>query len=259
MTNITTQSIRAAMLLIALTVLRAAAFAQSKGDYPRFEVYGGYSYERVSSSTKGQNVAIMGNGTLNITDMCSSAFTDDLGPNLQHGFYCSRRGFNGFEASATYNVKQYIGLQGDFSGHFKTDQFIDTGGGVTTSVNTREHLYNFLGGIQLKNNQSDARIKPFSHALAGVARYTSRLDQTVQPFTAFNFGLHDDFTAFAMKLGGGIDIRASRRVDIRVIEFDYNPIFARDRALQTISGPFTVSTTGKTTHNFSFGAGIVFH
>lgn len=242
---------------VVLVLSAAAAFAQS--DYNKFEVYGGYSHSWVTSNTKAQNVVITGVGTLSITDMCSSAFTDDLGPNLQKQFYCSRRGFNGFDGSATYNFTKYLGVQGDFTGSYKKDRIVDTGGGETTTVNTTERLYNFLGGIQIKNNGRDARVKPFAHVLAGAARYSATLNQTVQPDTAFSFQLHDSVTSFAMKLGGGIDVRAGRRIDIRVIEADYNPIFARDRALQAVSGPFTVSATGKTTHNFSIGFGVVFH
>ena len=242
---------------VSLLLCATSLFAQS--DYHKFEVFGGYSYSRVSSNTKAQNVIIAGDGTLNITDMCSSAFTDDLGPNFQKRFYCSRRGFNGFDGSATYNFTKYLGVKGDFTGSYKNDQIIDTGGGATTTVNTSERLYNFLGGLQIKNNSVDARVKPFAHALAGAAHYTATLNQTVQPFTAFNSQLSDSVTSFAMKIGAGIDVRAGRRIDIRVIEVDYNPVFAKNRSLQTVVGPFTVTANGKTTHNFSFGFGVVFH
>jgi hypothetical protein len=45
---------------------------------------------------------------------------------------------------------------------------------------------------------------------------------------ADNFTTRDKVTSFAMKLGGGIDVRVNRKVDIRLVEFDYNPIFTRD-------------------------------
>ena len=243
--------------LILIGIGAAPALAQS--DYHRFEVFGGYEYSRVDSSTKAQNVLIAGEGSLSITDICSSAFTEDIGPNLQRNFYCSRRGFNGFDASAVYSFRKYVGIKGDLTGAYKNDRFVDTGGGATTTVTTREHLYNFLGGVQLKNNGVDARVKPFAHVLAGVAHYTARIDQVVEPFTAFNSGLRDNFNSFAMKLGGGLDLRAGRHIDIRVVEVDYNPIFSRNRALHTASGPFTVSTTGRTMNNVSLSFGIVIH
>jgi len=46
----------------------------------------------------------------------------------------------------------------------------------------------------------------------------------------------------------------------RIIEFDYNPVFAGDRSPKPISGPFTgVSFKGRTAHNYSIGVGIVIH
>ena len=32
-----------------------------------------------------------------------------------------------------------------------------------------------------------------------------------------------------MKLGGGLDVRLHQRIDLRLFEIDYTPIFARDR------------------------------
>ena len=63
-----------------------------------------------------------------------------------------------------------------------------------------------------------------------------------------------------MKLGGGLDIRAGKRIDVRVIEVDYNPVFAGDRTAKSIAGPFTsIKFTGRTAHNFTVGVGIVIH
>src|ERR671920_476397 len=43
-------------------------------------------------------------------------------------------------------------------------------------------------------------------------------------------------------VGGGVDFRVSPRVDIRAIQFDYNP----------------TRFSGETTHNFRIGVGIIF-
>ena len=69
----------------------------------------------------------------------------------------------------------------------------------------------------------------------------------------------DCATSFALKLGGGIDLRAGRRIDVRAVEFDYNPVFARDRGFRTLSGPFTFRAAGKTAQNFTVGFGVVIH
>jgi hypothetical protein len=61
-----------------------------------------------------------------------------------------------------------------------------------------------------------------------------------------------------MKLGGGIDVRVHRRIDLRLIEVDYNPIFTRD---YIVSGnPFTViHTKARRANNLTIGFGIAFH
>ena len=248
------------LLSLFILVSASVGLAQSSSDYNKVEVYGGYSLGRFESNiTKGSFTS--SSGTQTITDLCSTATGQQIGPNSQK-FFCARRSFNGFDGSVTYNVSRYIGIKGDFTAHFKSQSFVDkfTPPGVTQTLANTERLYNFLGGVQIKNNSRTARIKPFAHALAGFARYTNRQQQTLDLFPQFNFTIEDHETSFAMKLGGGLDIRAGKRIDIRVIEIDYNPVFAGDRQPKSIAGPFTsVSFTGKTAHNFTIGVGIVIH
>jgi hypothetical protein len=52
----------------------------------------------------------------------------------------------------------------------------------------------------------------------------------------------DDATSFAMALGGGLDLRVSKRIDVRLVQFDYTPTFF---------GPGRQD-------NFRISAGIVF-
>jgi opacity protein-like surface antigen len=248
------------LLTICIVVLASTANAQGSDEYNKLEVYGGYSLGRFESNLN-QASFTSGGGTQTFTDLCSAATGQQIGPNSQK-FFCTRRNFNGVEGSITYNLTRYVGIQGAFTAHFKSQSFVDTftPPGVTQTLANTEHLYNFLGGVQIKDNSRGSRIKPFAHALAGFARYTNRQQQTLDLFPQFNFTIEDRETSFAMKLGGGLDIRAGKRIDIRVIEVDYNPVFAGDRNPKSISGPFTtVSFTGKTAHNFTVGVGIVIH
>lgn len=116
-------------------------------------------------------------------------------------------------------------MKGDITGHFKTESFVDkfTPPGVTQTIGNRERLYNFLGGLQIKDNSREKRIKPFGHVLAGFARYANRQQQTLDLFPQFNFVVEDRETSFAMKLGGGLDIGVSKRVDVRVVEVRLQP------------------------------------
>jgi len=250
------------LCLLSLFILATASagLAQGSGDYHKWDVYGGYSLGRFESNITKASFTSAG-GTETFTDLCSAATGQQIGPNSQK-FFCTRRNFNGFDGSIAYNVSKYVGIKGDITGHFKTESFVDkfTPPGVTQTLANRERLWNFLGGVQIKNNSKSARLKPFAHALAGFARYTNRQQQTLDLFPQFNFTIEDQVTSFAMKVGGGLDIRAGKRIDIRVIEVDYNPVFAGDRNPKSIAGPFTtVKLTGQTSHNFTIGAGIVIH
>ncbi|MDX6385852.1 MAG: hypothetical protein QOK48_3425 [Blastocatellia bacterium] len=209
-----------------ICVCASIAFGQGANDYHKVEVYGGFSLARVESNVSSASFTSAG-GTQTFTDLCSAATGQEIGVNSQK-FFCTRRNFNGFDGSVMYNVSRYIGIKGDITGHFKTQSFVDkfTPPGVTQTLSNQEHLYNLLGGVQIKNNSKTARFKPFAHALAGVARYSNRQQQTLDLFPQFNFTIDDSETAFAVKLGGGLDIRAGKRIDIRVFEFDYNPVFA---------------------------------
>ena len=248
--------------LLSLFVLASASvgLAQGSNDYHKWDIYGGYSLGRFESNVNSASFTGFGS-TQTFTNLCSTATGDMLGPNFQK-FLCTRRNFNGVEGAVAYNVSKYVGVAGDFTAHFKSQTYVDkfTPPGVTQTISNDERLYNVLGGIQIKDNRASKRFKPFAHALVGFARYTNRQAQTLDLFPASNFVIEDRETSFAMKLGGGLDIRAGKRIDIRVIQIDYNPVFAGDRRAQSISGPFNpVNFTGKTSNNFTIGVGIVIH
>src|SRR5437868_1169222 len=247
------------LLLLVVFAGASAALAQGADDFNKWDVYAGYSLGRFKTNVNSASFT-SSSGTEGFSNLCSSATGDMIGPNFQK-FFCQRRNFNGFDASVTYNVSKYIGITGNITGHFKSETFVDrfTPPGVTQTILNRERLYNFLGGVQVKNNSRSARIKPFAHALAGVARYTNRQQQALDLFPQFNFTIDDKVTSFAMKVGGGLDVRVNRRVDLRLFEFDYNPVFAGNRRPQSIAGPFTASFTGQTANNYTIGFGIVIH
>ena len=135
----------------------------------------------------------------------------------------------GFQASLIRNVNKYVGIKGDFSFHFDTDRgqgvFTQTCTTppcptVTLSFTSKSRLYNFLAGPEIKARNS-TRFTPFAHALFGVAHGNIRLNTT-----GTGISLSDSFskTGLAMAFGGGLDIRATRRVSIRTM-MDYNPTF----------------------------------
>src|SRR5580765_388677 len=244
--------------LLSLFMIVSASAALAQNDYHKWDIYGGYSLGRFETNVNGASFT-SGGGTQTFSNLCSTTTGDMIGPNFQK-FFCTRRNFNGVEGAVAYNVSKYVGIKGDFTAHFKSQGYTDNFAPVTQVISNKERLYQFLGGIQIKNNRRDARVKPFAHVLGGFARYTNRQAQTLDLFPQFNFVIQDRETSFAMKLGGGLDVRVSKRIDIRVIQVDYNPVFAGDRGAKIISGSFNpITFTGRTAHNFTIGAGIVIH
>jgi|GEM_PF-302017 len=248
------------IVAVAGILAATATVLGQNDDYNKVEFFAGYSMDLTKTATKSTSFTDPTGHVETFGDLCSTATGAMIGTNLQH-LFCDRRLMQGFDTSLTYNVSRYIGIKGNVTGHWKSDAFVDnfTPPGLTQTITTDEKMYNFFGGIQIKDNSREKRIKPFAHVLAGVARYTNHETQTYDLFPDFNFDANDRFTSFAMKLGGGIDVRAGKRVDIRVIGVDYNPIFSKDRNWSVHSGPFAIASTGRRADNIVFSFGIVIH
>jgi opacity protein-like surface antigen len=205
-----------------LTIMTSVfAFAQTTTDYKKSEFFVGYSNNQV-----------------------------DTGANSEDGieeFFEDRRSFHGFNVSGVANVSRYFGIKGDVSGTYRNDRFTIpvTTGTTTQNVNFKlnSSLYNFLGGVQVKDNASTGRVKPFAYALVGAGHGRVKVKDVTCPtgvdcsdFTS------DSETGLAGAFGGGLDIRVNDRVDFRAIKVDYNPI----------------RFDGGTQHNVRIGIGVVF-
>ena len=166
--------------------MAAFTFAQSasKGDYNKYDIYAGFSHDRVDID--------------------------------------GREGFNGVEGAITGNLSRYFGLKGDYSFHRK-----DFNGSTVD-------LHTLVGGVEIKDNAPETKVKPFAHALVGFQHARFRANDVT--------GFTDTDNGFAAVLGGGLDFRVSPRVDFRAIQFDYNP----------------THFSANTQHNFRIGVGIIF-
>ena len=212
-------------LAFCLTAISGlAAFAQSTDEYKKGEFFVGYSNGQVDTG-------------INSND----------GNDFEQ-FFNERENFNGFEASGVYNVSRYVGIKGDVSGTYNNKDFnITVPNGTTTSnvsFNTRSSLYNILGGVQIKDNATEGRFKPFAHALVGAGHGRVKIQDVVCPTGVDCTDLQstESETGLAGAFGGGLDIKINNRVDFRAIQVDYNPI----------------KFDGGTQHNVRFGIGFVF-
>jgi len=194
-------------LFMALFFVFCAPLAFAQGDFQRGEFGIMYSNNRVD------------------TDGAFSGDPNDTG----------RDGFNGVNIDAGYNFTRYVGVKGDFSYHQKSQDFSGfTIGGSTLNIDAK--LTQFLGGIKIQDNAMETKVRPFAQALVGVGRIS--FDTSSAAFG--NFG--DSETGFAAAIGGGLDIRVHRNVDIRAIKVEYNP----------------VRIQGETGNNIRLGVGLNF-
>jgi opacity protein-like surface antigen len=130
--------------------------------------------------------------------------------------FLGKQTLNGFNVSATGYITKNFGLTGDFSAHFKTEKVPDFPSGT---IDNHIRVLNVLGGPQYKFG-SNSRVAPFLRALAGVANTRARL-----VVASLNSTETASSTDFALAIGGGVDVRVSERLNLRVFQVDYNPIF----------------------------------
>jgi len=217
------------LLLSGLMTLVCASFGLAQttntSDYKKSEFFVGYSNNQVDTGIEVED---------------GDEFDE---------FFNERESFHGFNASATFNVNRYVGIKGDVSGAYKNQDFsIPVPTGTTTtgtaSFKTKNSVYNFLGGVQVKDNSREGRLKPFGYALVGAANVRTKFSDVVCPTGADCTFFNDDFseTGLAGAFGGGLDVRLNDKISIRAIKLDYNPI----------------KLDGGVTHNVRIGVGVVF-
>lgn len=194
---------KAILTALFLAVCSSAAFAQ--GEYKKGEVFVGYSANEVD--TQG-------------------AFSTNPNDN-------GHDHFNGFNVEATGNFTRYVGVQGDFSFHQKEKDFNTAAG----TINARARLSQFMGGVKVQDNATETHIRPFAHALVGVAHVSTDVNATsIGVFTS------DSDNGLAVAVGGGLDFRINDKFDVRAIQADYNP----------------TRFNGETDHNLRLSFGVNF-
>jgi hypothetical protein len=129
-----------------------------------------------------------------------------------------RTGQHGLNLAYTRYVTKRVGLTFDASAHLKRDNFNFN----NLNFERKRDQYHFLGGVQFKSRHSARRVAPFAHVLAGGALFRGFASSRTQAGNTF---LIDDATSFALAVGGGLDVRAGRHFDIRLIQADYLPTF----------------------------------
>jgi opacity protein-like surface antigen len=177
-------------LFMALFFVFCAPLAFAQGDFQRGEFGVMYSHNLVD------------------TDGAFSNDPNDTG----------RDGFKGVNIDAGYNFTRYVGAKVDFSYHQKSNNVTVPG---TGTFNIDGKLTQFMGGVKIQDNAVETKVRPFAQLLLGVGRVEVEGSGSGLPVP---FAFDDSETGFAAAVGGGIDIRVHRNVDIRAIKVEYNPV-----------------------------------
>ncbi len=144
-----------------------------------------------------------------------------------------RLGMNGWNATIDHNVRNWIGVAGDFTGTYRNQ-----------GVNGKTQIYTFMAGPRIYPFGHRHKLIPYGEVLFGVGY--NRLSYPLNsgfPATTFTS------TAFAWAGGGGVQWRIRPKWAIRLIEFDYE---------QTRFSNYP-NLANSTQGNYRASIGIVYH
>src|SRR5262245_55727761 len=150
---------------ILVTLVCVIASAAFAQDSPKAEIFGGYSYANAEVS--------------NIS-----------------------KGWNGAVAG---NFTNWLGVVGDVSGHYNSQNTVSSEGESVTNVETKIHVYTFALGPQF--TMHIGRVAPFVHLLAGIAHTSLSVSEHGGNVSFF---VSDSSNGLAGIAGGGLDIGATR-------------------------------------------------
>lgn len=125
---------------------------------------------------------------------------------------------NGWNAQATYNLNRWLGATADFGGYY----------GSPFGPSASTHSFLFGPTISMRT----PRFTPYAHVLFGVDRDSASI-----------FGATASNSAFAMAVGGGLDIPVKGRFAIRAAQVDW------------LRG----TNFSNTENNLRVSTGVVFH
>jgi opacity protein-like surface antigen len=157
---------------------------------------------------------------------------------------------NGGGGAVVYNFNGFIGIKGDLQGYGSTTRTVNdlvlvNPEGVATIVNStsvESNLFTYMAGPQFR--VPTHTFKPFAEFLFGGA-LTHFHGNLVTAAGTTNANSSDN--AFAMTVGGGLDIKLNRRISIRPFQMDY---------LLTRFGNSLIPGGNHNQNNFRYSAGI---
>jgi len=208
---------RALTLGGAIALLGIAALAQ---EFPKAEVGLDYSYMRYAPSAP----------------------------------YSKGHSLNGGGGSFTFNLNDYVGIRGDLQGYTSSTTGFNIApnsffrGGLHGNV--QGNLFTYLFGPQIKVRTH--KVEPFGNLLFGGAHtnvYGNVFKQLCQPIVGgCSLSKAPTSEAFALSVGGGIDIPINKTVSVRPAEINY--------LMTRFDNPMSGTNNQ---NNFRYSVGVLFN
>jgi opacity protein-like surface antigen len=126
-------------LLLAFSAMITLCVTMAAQDRSRFEVFGGYSLERIAP--------------------CGVSGSDELPCNAETGFLAPTTSFNGWGAALSVYFTRFLGATADFSGHYGPYHNAN----FTPNPSTSRYSYMFGPVFAWRS----PRVTPFAHLLLG--------------------------------------------------------------------------------------------
>ncbi|HVS88511.1 MAG TPA: PKD domain-containing protein [Candidatus Acidoferrum sp.] len=153
----------------------------------------------------------------------------------------------GGDANIAFNLNRYVGLVVDVAG-YQADSLTFNGAGTPPSrtVDAEGRVFTYMAGPRL--SYRNPRVTPFAQALFGVAHAG---EVSIDGCTGSSACIPlPSENAFAMALGGGLDVTVRRNIALRIIQAEY--------LMTRFKDPSSPTGTSGMRNNVRLSAGIVF-
>jgi hypothetical protein len=124
--------------------------------------------------------------------------------------YPKLSGCRGWNASLASNVKKHLALAADLSGQYQSR---NSANGLSRG---KYRDFSFLFGPRYVHSIRN-RVTPYAQILFGLHH---RSDQGTDTLWGMTYRYMNSLNAFAVAIGGGIDVRVNDRFSVRVLQLD---------------------------------------
>jgi opacity protein-like surface antigen len=200
-----------AQLLLGLAVILLCSAVASAQEADKFEITGDYSYFRFN-------------------------------PGLPS--YFNSQNLNGGGGQAALYLNSWFGIAADFQGYGSYTQCLKPGNPLEASGCASANLFTYTFGPQVKYRAG--RFEPFAEVLVGGAHSNFYANACTSEGLCGSKSPSNN--AFALAIGGGVDIKATEHIAIRLVDADYE--------LTRFGNNFTNGNNSQS--NFRFQTGVQF-